>query len=1112
MACETRFTRPVRHKISSDFAALLVIMEAPKPLLTISRNSFQIFVSRTKTLNAKVALSLSLLLVLLIPFLGAAQTHRASLRGTIVDANGAVIPGISINVTNRATGESRTAITNDEGAYVISSLSPGQYTFVAEGAGFSKFSQSVELRVNQDVRVDAVLEAGSIKYSPGDVFPLDELIKRDSQSLSTVIENRQVENLPLDGRSFFELSLLVPGAAPSAQGSAGSVRGDFSFSVNGAREDSNNFLLDGVYNVDPKLNTFAVRPPVDAIREFEMATSTYDASFGRNPGAQVNVVTKSGTNEFHGSLYEFHRNGALDARNFFAPASEPKPKYIRNQFGGSLGGPLRHNSTFFFVDYEGGRSREGVTRVTNVPTERERLGDFSQSFFGAPFDPFSGMPFPGGIIPDFAQNPVGRAIANLYPLPNRNVPFQNFVSSPTQRDTVDSFDVRVDHGRNGKSNLIARYSFGERHLFEPFTGPTFSLVPGFGDTVRRRSQNLMFGETHIFSPTFVNEARVAFSRVGASVIQEASITNSDVGLPTISPRTRDLGLSFITVTGFSPLGDEGNNPQNSVTNVYQVLDTAQWVKSNHLFKFGADIRFTQQNAFRDVESRGRLQFSPFAQITGNALADLLLGFPLLTSVARVDNPQQLRTKSYNFYFGDSYRVTPRLIINAGLRYEYNSPAIDSANRARVFDLATGTIVTPGTNGVPRAGYESDKNNFAPRVGFAWAVGEAQTTVLRAGYGVYYDQSPLAPAEALYFNSPIFDNNIFFSLPGLPLTLADPFPSFFPFPLPDSALAIQRDLRTGYLQHWNANIQQSFGQRRVLELAYVGSKGTKLLTARDINQPQPSVLPPGLPFVPRPNPFFDDIDLLESRANSSYHSLQARFQQRLTRGLAALVSYTWSKSIDDASNFFSSAGDANFPQNSYDLRSERGRSNFDVRHRLSVSYSYELPFGRGQDHLADNGFLSTVLTGWQTLGILTLQSGRPFTVALLSEIDNSGTGRSLLGFGANDRPNITGDPAAGTRTVERWFNTAAFAFPAPGTFGNSGRNILDGPNYQNLNVSLLKNTVLTERISFQFRAEVFNLFNHPNLGLPDNFLGSPTFGRITSARDPRHIQFGAKLLF
>lgn len=1059
--------------------------------------------------NRRVLFLVVLSLLLAAPVLG--QTHRASLRGTIYDTNKAAIPGVTIKLTNLATSETRSTATGEDGEYAISSLAPGSYQIDIEKPNFQKHSQQIELLVNQEQRQDVTLEVGALKPTTIDTS-FEANLKRDTASLGTVIENRQVTGLPLDGRNFYELSLLVPGAVPAAQGSAGSVRGDFSFSVNGAREDANNFLLDGVYNIDPKLNTFGVRPSVDAIREFEMLTSTYDASFGRNPGAQVNVILNSGSNDFHGSLFEFHRNAAWDARNFFAPASESKPKYIRNQFGGSIGGPIVRDRTFFFADYEGTRSREGITRISNVPTAAERQGDFSQSLFGVPTNPFTGQPFDDGVIPSFFINPVGRAIAALYPLPNRNEPFQNFVSSPTQRDDNDSFDVRVDHRLTDTADLTFRYSFGDRNLFEPFTGPSFSLVPGFGDTVKRRSQNAMSALTLVLTPNLVNETRAAFSRVAASVTQEASVLNSEVGLPAISPRERDLGLSFITVTGFSPLGDEGNNPQDSVTNVYQLLNNSSYIHGDHLIKFGLDFRFSQQNAFRDVESRGRLQFSPFGQITGNALGDLLLGFPFLTSVARVDNPQQIRTESYNFFINDSFRVTPRLTLVGGLRYEYNSPPVDKEDRANVYDVATRSLVAVGTNGVPRSGYEPDRNNFAPRVGFAWTIGDDQATVLRGGYGIYYDQSPLAPAEALYFNSPFFDNNIFFSLPGLPLTLNDPFPTFFPFPLPDSALAIQRDLRTGYMQHWNFNIERQFGERSVLEVAYVGSKGTRLLTARDINQPQPSVLPPGLPFVPRPDPRFDDINLLESRANSNYNALQARFQQRLARGFTTLASYTWSKSIDDASNFFSSAGDPNFPQNSFDVAAERGRSNFDVRHRLSVSYSYALPFGKGRQYLANDGWVSTVLSGWETYGIITVQSGRPFTVALLSEIDNSGTGRSILGFGANDRPNVVGNPELSNSTTSQWFNTSAFAFPAPGTFGNAGRNILDGPGFQNVNVSLMKNTALTERVNLQFRAEAFNLFNHPNFNLPDNFLGSPTFGRITSARDPRHIQFGLKLLF
>jgi len=1056
---------------------------------------------------------LFLLLALLIVPATTAQTHRASIRGDVLDPQGALISGATVTLINSSTGEKRSVVSNENGEYSVASLLPGSYRVEVESSGFRKYEQEIALQVNQEARLDFNLDIGTIReegnwHTYGEQTPL---LKQDTPALGTVIEERQIKELPLDGRNFLELALLAPGTAPSAPGSAGSVRGDFAFSANGAREDSNNFLLDGVYNLDPKLNTFGVRPPVDGIQEFEIATSTYDASFGRNAGAQVNVISKSGTNNLHGTLYEFHRNARFDARNFFAPADQPDPKYIRNQFGFSLGGPVVKDRTFFFGDYEGTRTREGITRITNVPTLAERNGDFSQSLFARPFNPFTQRPFEGGIIPVQFQNPIGRAIANLYPLPNRNARFANFVSSPTARDRNDHFDARLDHQFSEASAFTARYSFGDRTFLDPFTGPTFSLVPGYGVNVPRRSQNLLLSETHTFSPTFINEARFSFSRVASAVTQEGGgeSINRRVGLPELSANPRDFGLSFITITGFSPIGDEFNNPQQSATNVFQFIDNATYVRGAHLAKFGFEFRAAQQNAFRDVQSRGFLTFSDRFPLTGNALADLLLGFPALTGGARLDNQQHLRGESYNLFINDSYRVTSRLTLSAGLRYEYNSPFVDPEDRANLYDLATRSLVQVGTNNVPRSGYASDKNNFAPRVGLAWTLNESGNTVLRAGYGVYYDQASLAPNEGLYFNAPYFDFNLYFSLRGLPLTLNDPFPRNFPLALPDTALAFQRDLRTPYMQHWNLNFQQQLGRSRVLEIGYAGSKGTKLLTARDINQPRPSTLP----FVLRPNPQFDDINLIESRANSNYHSLQVRFQQRLNRGLALLSSYTYSKSIDDASNFFTSAGDPNFPQDSLNLRGERGRSNFDVRHRFSSSFTYELPFGAGRAYLNDKGWLTTLLSGFQFNGIVTLQSGRPFTVALLSEIDNSNTGRSTLGFGANDRPNVAGDPVSGARrTPEQWFNTAAFVFPAFGTFGNAGRNILDGPDYQNVNASLLKNTRLGERLNLQLRLEAFNLFNRPNFNLPDNFLGSPTFGQILSARDPRHLQFGAKLLF
>ena len=1047
----------------------------------------------------------ALLLLLSIAFGARAQSLHGTIAGTVTDPSGKPLGEARVRLSEVETGRERTTTAAHSGEFRIPLLPAGRYRLAVEQPGYQSRSMELALLINQEIRVEVpMLPAGRAESI--EVRAPRSLLRPESAATGAVIENHQVRGLPLDGRNFLELTLLTPGVAPAAQGSAGSVRGSFAVNVNGARESSNMYLLDGVYNGDPKLNGTGLSSSADAIRESEMSTSTYDASFGRNGGGQVNVAVKSGTNELHGTAYYFFRNSVLDARNFFVPAGEPDPRYQRNQFGFSAGGPLARNRTFLFGNYEGRRIAEGITKVSNVPTALERTGDFSQSGLRYLIDPFTMQPFPGNRVPANRIHPAGNNIVNLYPLPNRNVPGQNYVSSPVQRDRNDQFDVRLDHQLTASGDFAARYSMSDRGLYEPFSGPSFAAIPGFGTGVPLRSHNFMLSEIHAITPAFLNELRAGFSRVSGSSLQENIDQNLNrmVGLPSLSDNPRRYGLSFMTLPGYSSLGDEFNNPQQSATNVYQVLDNATWLRGPSLCKFGFEFRRTQQNAFRDVQSRG---FLNFLGLTGNSVAELLQGLPSYTGGAILDNPQYLRTSSYNFFVNDNWRVVPRLTLNLGLRYEYNSPPVDRYDRANVYDLAQGRLVPVGVGGVPRGGFLPDRNNFAPRLGLAWTVGSDERTVVRAGYGFYYDQSPLAPGEGLYFSPPYFNFRLFYSLPQFPLTLDNPWPSNFPFPTPPSALAFQRDLRSAYMQHWNFGIQRQVGRSGVVEGGYVASKGTKLLSARDINQPAPSAAQ----FNPRPNPYFDDISALESRASSSYQSLQARYQRGFAAGISALVGYTWAKSIDDSSNFFSSAGDPNFPQDSYNVSAERGRSNFDVRHRLTASYSWELPFGRGKRWLSE-GAAARIAGGWQTFGIWTFQTGRPFTVALLPELDNSGTGRSVLGFGANDRPDVLRNPALPDPAPERWFDTTAFTIPARGNFGNAGRNILDGPGLRSINVSLLRNFSLRESLSLQFRAEAFNLLNNVNFDLPDIFAGSPAFGRISSAQAPRHIQFGLKLLF
>jgi hypothetical protein len=1035
-----------------------------------------------------------------------AQSHLASIRGVIADPAGALVPGVTVRIVNEATGESRTTTTND-GRYTLSSLQPGEYRVEVEKQGFSTLTGQIELQVNQQRSLDFTLAVGPVTRQV-DVVSSVEPIQRESAALSTVIEQRQVTGLPLDGRNYLELALLVPGTGPAPQGSASSQRGDFALTANGAREDNQGFLLDGAYNMDPKLNTPGVRLPVDAIREFEVSTNGYDASFGRNAGGQISVVTQSGTNALHGTAYGFFRTRALEARNFFAPANEPAPEYNREQMGASIGGPINPNQTFFFADYEHTRLREGITRITNVPTEAERNGDFSQSSLPAPFNRFAGAPFPDRTVPPSFISPIGGSIAALYPLPNRSTPGANFVSSPTLSDDVDHFDVRLDQVAGSGGILSARYSFDDRRFFEPFASSV--AVPGYGTDVPRGGQNLTTGWTKPFGVQIVNEARFAYSRVAIGVFHENQGTsvNQAVGLPEVSSNPRDYGLSQVTVVGFSPLGDEYTTPQESKTNMYQILDTVSWAKGSHLIKTGGDFRYVRQRAYRDVLSRGLLNFSD-RYITGNALADLLLGYPFVTSVAILDNPQKLRSTAWAGFVQDSWRLRHNLTVTAGLRYEYIAPAVDADDRASLYDPSSGQLVPVGTGSMPRGGYEPDRNNWAPRISMAWTPSASAKTVIRGGYGIYYNQGALATGEGLYFNAPYFDFSLNVPAEGVPpITLQDPFPSNYPAQLPSSATGYQKDLKTAWVEHWNVSVQRQLGPTRTVEVAYAASRGHNLIAGRDINQPAPSPVFPNL----RPNPFFDDITFIESRASSKYDALQIKFQQRFNRGLSVLGSYTYGKSNDDASGFFASTGDPNFPQDSRNPEAEYGRSSFDIRHRFSTSFSAELPWGTGRRWLSNSGVISTILEDMELQGILTFSTGGPFTVALLPDFDNSNTGRSTLGFGANDRPNLTGDAKLDNPSADRWFNTAAFSVPPYGSFGNAGRNILDGPGYQNINLGLLKHISLSGDVRLQLRAEAFNLFNHSNFNLPDAYLGSPTFGRIVSADSPRRCQFGVKLLF
>ncbi len=1045
--------------------------------------------------------------LLLVAAVAPAQQTSGRIRGTVLDPSGGAVPGASVTAVRVETGEVRSTSTGAAGFYVLPALAVGGYVLTVEADGFRRASREpVGLEVGGDAKADFVLEVGAASDEvtvPGVPTALDTA----GATVGTVIPNRFVTSLPLNGRNFLELSLLTPGATPAAVGSPGSERGRFALQANGARESANSFLYDGVYAIDPILNSFAFAPPVDAVREFRIQTSNSEAGLGRNSGGQISVAIKQGTNEIHGTAYEFLRNDRFDARNFFSGPGDPVPTLRRNQFGASAGGPLARNKAFFFANFEGLREARAETRTTNVPTPAERAGDFSASA-AMPIDFMRRQPFPNARLP-FAH-PIGEAVAGLYPLPNRESPGQNFVAAPVGDDRGDKFDIRLD-GRLGQAGqLSGRYSFADSDRSEPYAAQQFSSVPGFGNRLDQRGQNAMVSETHVLGANWINEARFGLNRIANRTLHQnsGSSLNSKIGLPDFATREIDLGLSFFQVTGFSSLGGEFNNPQVSTVTTWQVSDTLSYSRGSHLLQVGAEHRGIGQDGFRNVLSRGSLYFTDRAY-TQNALADLLLGLPTYTLAARSDTLQQARTGGTNAFATDSWRVSRNLTLSLGLRYEYNVPSYDAADAASIYDPASMQIVQLGQGSLTRSGVLADRNNLAPRVGLAFRPSGTDRIVVRSGWGLYYNFSDLAAGQGIYFNPPFFESLLFFPSPTAPLSIQQPWPEGQAAPIPPSVTTYDRNLRTTYAQQWNFTVQTDLLEDTVLSVGYNGSRGIKLIGARDINQPAPSPAQPNY----RPLPIFSDINLIASSFDSVYHSLQAQFQCRFQTGLTGLFSYTWSKSIDNASNFFASAGDANYPQDSNNVAAERARSSFDVPHRFTGSFVYELPFGPGKAWGGSwSGGAAKLLGGWQLNGIVTMQSGQPYTVALPGEFDNSNTGRSSYGFGAGDRPDLARDPNLSDPDPARWFDPQAFSLPAYGSFGSAGRNIVQGPGLANADFSVLKDIQVGESATLQFRAEFFNLLNTPSFLNPNVFFSTPGFGRVLAARDGREVQFGAKLIF
>ena len=1074
-------------------------------------------------------LSLLFLGGLVLPLSATGPT--GTITGTVTDPSGASVPKAKIAVRNLATNAARDALTNDDGDYTVALLAVGRYRVSVEKDGFRRsFYSDVTLDIEQTVRVDFALQLGPIS-SEMEVKDTPPLVQTDTSTLGQVINGRLVHELPLNERNFLAFALLVPGSHTATEGSQNSTQGG-AISVNGAREQSNSFLLEGVDNNDSYMNQYVALPSIDAIQEFKVQSGDYSAEFGRSGGAQVNVILKSGANQFHGGAFEFLRNRTLDARNYFdfpacTPASVPGtcgdiPRLDRNQFGATLGGPIQKDKTFFFVAYEGLRLRQATTREATVPSQvqkQEALGGVA----------YAGIPV----------NPAGQAVFNLYPAANVGSDLLNsntFESSPVIRNAENLGSIKLDHHFTRGDVISLHYSIFDENRFNPFDPVNaFTSLPGYGSFTLNQGQNAGLSWTHVFGPSLTNELRLGFNRMRAGVLQQNSGTDvsAQLGFPDVLTNPVDLGVPNISLPPFDYIGEPVNYPQDRHDTTAHLADNLSWISGRHQFKFGADIRKIQVNNYLDFVARGEWLFNQTGQDPVTGLVQLLSGVPDYAVAVQGNTFNSLRSTGLNFYVQDDIHVAPRLLFNVGLRYEYNSPPVEAHDRFSVPDLSPNSatcspapdcqFIQAGTNGIPRATYSPTHTDFAPRIGIAWRPLKSERFVVRSAYGIFYDVGIFNISVFPRANPPFYNLSAYINNPSNPYVIQNILtqPGLA---IPQSNL-IARNFRDGYMQQWNVDLQYELGPNWMIDLAYIGSKGTHLPDVRDLNQTNPLT---GL----SPYPQFSSVLYVQSGASSSYNSMQFRSEKRVGQDLAFLVSYTFSKSIDDVSSVFAGSVGSGLPQDSNNLAAEQARSDFDARHRLAISSVYDLPFAKLWAR--EPGWRKALLDHWQLAGILSAQSGSPFTVNLSAGQSAS----AVAAFGNPARPDLVGNPykagpvAANPGCVApgivgvpaSWFNPCAFAEPAlnPDTglpvFGTAGRNILTGPALSNLDLSLSRTIQFrSESHRLQIRGEFFNMTNHPNWDIPDRLFGSPNFGQVLSAnaygnKPPRQIQVGLKYIF
>jgi hypothetical protein len=1054
------------------------------------------------------------------------QISSGTFYGQIQDQSGAMVSDVHVSVRQQNTGFVRSTATDASGSYRVPDLAPGVYSLSAERTGFRTFvASNVTLEINQHARLDFQLEIGPARESITVAEAASPLQAEDS-SEGYRFDSGMFTELPLDGRNVLSLVTLGPGAIPRQLGGfthdgdndvQRSSRGSVALNppINGARPSSNTYVLDGAYNTDRNTFSTVIIPPMDSVQEFRVQTSLAAPVFAQAAGGVVDIATKSGSKEFHGSGFDFLRNEATDAHNFFDDPTLPRPIFRRNQFGGSLGGELPLPSTFFFVAYEGVRAKSAKPSLQLVPDAAFRSGDFQGGntiYDPLTLNPLTGArtPFPGNVIPDGRIDPISKQYLSLYePLPNRSGnTSSNYLDSTPSTTHNDTASARVDHQFHNAGLLFGRYTMNDER--GDFAG-NFPLRP---TSERLLAQQVSVGHTFARS-NWINELRVSFTRlrlfdVPLSAFQQNEAAALGIDNPPTDPFA--FGLPYFFLTDFSTVTDDPTLPQTQRDNTWNFSEAISLIRGRHTWKIGFDAIHFQLNYQQSNLIRGKYTYTgaftsiPSDPASGDALADFLLGYPQQTQRSIGSPLAYLRQSDYAAFVQHDWQVSSRLAINLGLRYEYDSPFTEARNKLLNLDYST----LPAPPQLVRVNDSSDPRrlNFSPRAGIAWRLPgffHAGETVFRAGYGIYFDPEIALEAYDLVLNgiqTQINETNgatfpVLTTRDGFLTTGTTGFPSYF---------GLDKRASTPYMQQWNASFQHEFPAHILFETSYVGTKGTHLGVFRRFNTPLHTEI--GQDLNPRPGDLqslrtFPELGTIFQRqhiGNSSYNSLQLKAEKRFGSSLTFLASYVWSKSIDDADSVNIGLYDSAGAQNENNLRLERGLSFSNVPRRLSAGFVYLFPSMR---------LLRPVFSHWQMSGLLTLQDGTPLNpFYIATDIANSGT---------PNRPNIVPGQSislpSSERSADHWFNTAAFSTPAPFTFGNAGRNIIPGPGNEVTDLALARRFPITERSILEFRVEGFNVFNHPNYGIPGPYpdLG-PFFGKIFSTGDPRRFQFGARFDF